>query len=80
MRRQLAEVEAIANNPDAPTFVNTIEALERTGELLQRVQPVISGLAGSNTNPAIQQVQTEEAPKLAAHQDAIYLNSKLSSA
>ena len=77
MRRQLAEVEAIANNPDAPTFVNTIEALERTGELLQRVQPVISGLAGSNTNPAIQQVQTEEAPKLAAHQDAIYLNSKL---
>jgi peptidyl-dipeptidase Dcp len=77
MRQQIAEVEAIANNPDAPTFVNTIEAMERTGDLLQRVQPVVDGLAASNTNSATQQVRTEEAPKLAAHQDAIYLNSKL---
>jgi len=77
MRQDLAEAEAIANNPEAPTFTNTIEAMERSGELLRRVQRVFSGLAQSNTNPVIQKVQTEEAPKLAAHRDAIYLNPKL---
>jgi len=77
MRQQIAEVEVIANNPDAPTLVNTIEAMERTGGLLQRVAPVFNGLAGSNTNPTIQQVRAEEAPKLAANRDAIYLNPKL---
>lgn len=77
MRQELAEVELIAANPDAPTFANTIEAMERRGELLRRVQPVFFGMVSSNTNPAIQKVQTEEAPKLAAHRDAIYLNPKL---
>ncbi len=77
MRRELAEVEAIANDPAAPTFANTIEAMERTGELLRRVQRVFSGLTQSNTNPTIQQVQTEMAPRFAAHRDAIYLNPKL---
>ena len=77
MRRSLAEVDAIANNADAPTFANTIEALERSGDLLMRVQPVFSSMVGSNTNSTIQKVQTEEAPKLAAHRDAIYLNPKL---
>jgi peptidyl-dipeptidase Dcp len=77
MRRELAEVELIANNPDAPTFANTIEAMERRGDMLTRVQLVFSGMTGSNTNPALQKVQTEEAPKLAAHRDAIYLNPKL---
>ena len=77
MRRQLAEVDLIANNSDAPTFANTIEALERTGELLRRVQPVFFGMVSSNKNPTIQRVQSEEAPKLAAHRDAIYLNAKL---
>ncbi len=77
MRRQLAEAEAIADNPAEPTFANTIESMERTGDLLRRVQRVFSGLAQSNTNPTIQKVQTEEAPRLAAHRDAIYLNPKL---
>jgi len=77
MRRELAEVELIANSPDAPTFANTIEAMERRGEMLTRVQSVFSGMTGSNTNPTLQKVQTEEAPKLAAHRDAIYLNPKL---
>jgi len=77
MKRQLTEVEAIANSREAPTFANTVEAMERTGELLQRVQPVIDGLASSNKNPTIQQVETEEAPKLSALHDAIYLNPKL---
>ena len=77
MRRELAEVEAIANSPEPPTFANTIEALERRGELLRRVQPVFSGMVSANTNPTIQKVQGEEAPKLAAHRDAIFLNARL---
>jgi len=77
MRRQLAEVDSIADNPDAPTFANTIEALERSGVMLGRVQRVFSGMVSSNTNPMIQKVQSEEAPRLAAHGDAIYLNAKL---
>ena len=77
MRRQLAEVEVIANNPEAPTFANTIEALEQSGTLLERVENVFLGMVGSNTNPTIQEVQSEEAPKQAAHTDAILLNAKL---
>jgi peptidyl-dipeptidase Dcp len=77
MKRQLAEVETIANSIEAPNFTNTIEAMERTGELLRRVQRVFSALVQSNTNPTLQKVQTAEAPRLAAHRDAIYLNPKL---
>jgi peptidyl-dipeptidase Dcp len=77
MRRELAEVDLIANNPDAPSFANTMEALERSGEMLRRVQPVFSAMVSSNTNPTIQKAQSEEAQKLAAHRDAIYLNPKL---
>src|SRR4051812_25605553 len=77
MRRELAEMDKIANDPAPPTFANTIEAMERAGELLDRVQPVFGGMTASNTNPTLQKVQTEEAPKFAAHRDAIYLNPKL---
>lgn len=77
MRQELADVDLIAKNPESPTFANTIEALERGGEMLRRVLPVFSGMVSSNKNPTIQKVQTEEAPKLAAHRDAIYLNPKL---
>jgi len=77
MKRQLSEVETIANSSDAPTFANTIEAMERSGDLLRRVQRVFGGLTQSNTNPTLQKVQSEEAPKLAAHRDAIYLNPRL---
>lgn len=77
MRQELADVDVIAKNPESPTFANTIEALERRGQMLRRVLPVFSGMASSNKNPTIQKVQTEEAPKLAAHRDAIYLNPKL---
>jgi peptidyl-dipeptidase Dcp len=77
MKRELGEIEAIADSPDAPTFANTIEAMERSGALLRRVSRVFYSLAQSNTNPTIQKVQIEEAPKLAAHRDAIYLNPKL---
>ena len=77
MADQLKEVEPIANNPAAPTFENTIVALERSGQLLGRVDRVFSNLASANTNPQLQKIETEMAPKLAAEQDAIYLNGPL---
>jgi peptidyl-dipeptidase Dcp len=77
MKQHLAEVEAIANSADAPTFDNTIVAMERTGAMLTRVQRVFGSLTQANTNPTLQKIQTEEAPKLAAHRDAIFLNPKL---
>jgi peptidyl-dipeptidase Dcp len=77
MKRQIAEIDAIANNPDPPTFDNTIVAMERSGDLLTRVGKVFFNLTQSNTNDTLQKVESEEAPKLAAHQDTIFLNSKL---
>jgi peptidyl-dipeptidase Dcp len=77
MKRELAEIEVIANNPEPPTFANTLEAMERAGELLNRVSKVFFNLAQSNTSDAMQKVRAEEAPKLAALADNIYLNAKL---
>ena len=77
MKRELAEIQAIANNPDAPTFANTIEAMEKTGDVLRRAQRVFGSLTQSNTNPALQKTQQALAPKLAAHRDAISLDPKL---
>ena len=77
MKQELVEVEAIANSEAPPTFANTFEAMEKSGALLRRVQRVFGGLSQSNTNPTIQKIQTEMAPKLAAHRDAIVLNAKL---
>ena len=77
MAEQLKEIEPIAANPEAPTFENTIVALEKTGELLGRVDRIFSNLSSANTNPNLQKIETEMAPKLSAQQDAIYLNSPL---
>ena len=77
MKQQLAEVDKIANNPDAPTFENTYVALEKTGVLLNRVMMVFNSITAANTDDALQKVQEDEAPKLAAHADAIHLNDKL---
>ena len=77
MRLQKIEINAIADNPAAPTFDNTVVAMEKSGALLTRVMMVFNAISGANTDPALQQLQEDEAPKLAAHQDAIYLNSKL---
>jgi peptidyl-dipeptidase Dcp len=77
MRRHLSEVDAIADQDAPPTFDNTIVALERSGELLTRVLKVFGGVTGANTNDFLQQVQSDEAPKLAAHSDAIFLNERL---
>ncbi len=77
MADHLKEIEAIANNPDAPTFDNTVVAMERAGQLLNRVERIFSNLAGANTNPALQKIETVVNPKLAAHADAIRLNAPL---
>jgi peptidyl-dipeptidase Dcp len=77
MEQQQGEIKAIANNPDPPTFDNTIAAMEKSGQLLERAMAAFSGVTGANINPALERVRTIEAPKLAAHQDFIYLDAKL---
>ena len=77
MAAQLAEVAAIASATAAPTFDNTVVALERSGSLLRRVGTVFSNLSGAHTNPEMQQVQRTLSPQLAAHSDAIRLNPAL---
>ena len=77
MAAQLAEVAAIASATAAPTFDNTVVALERSGSLFRRVGTVFSNLSGAHTNPEMQQVQRTLSPQLAAHSDAIRLNPAL---
>ena len=77
MRAHRVEVAAIATQQAPPTFTNTIEALERSGQMLARVGKVFFNLTESTTNPTIQKVQAEVAPQLAAHQDAIWLDAAL---
>ncbi|HEY3645294.1 MAG TPA: dipeptidyl carboxypeptidase II, partial [Gammaproteobacteria bacterium] len=77
IKQQRAEVDAIANNPDKPTFDNTIAALEKSGQLLARVGLVFSAVTGANTDDELQKVQEDEAPKFQEAQDYITLNTKL---
>ncbi len=77
MKQQLEEIQKIADNPAPPTFDNTMAALEKSGRLLQRVSLVFNAITSANTNPTLQKLQEEEASKLAAHHDAIFLNPKL---
>ncbi len=77
MKQQLVEIKKIADNPAPPTFENTLVALEKSGQLLTRVSLVFNAVTGANTDSLLQKVQEEEAPKLAAHSDAIFLNTKL---
>ncbi|MFB2121171.1 M3 family metallopeptidase [Parapedobacter sp. 2B3] len=72
-----AEVDSIAAITDAPTFENTILALEDAGQLLARVSYVFSNLSSSTTNDTLKALDTELAPKLAAHRDNISLNDEL---
>ena len=75
--QQQKEVEVIADNTAAPTFENTLVALEKTGQLLNRVSGAFTAVTSANTNDTLQALQEEIAPKLAANHDAIYLNEKL---
>ena len=77
MAQQKREVTAIANNPAAPTFDNTVAAMERSGLLLERANLAFSAVNGANTNDTLQATDTKTAPLFAAHNDFIYLNPKL---
>jgi peptidyl-dipeptidase Dcp len=74
---QIREILAITQNREPPTFENTIVALERSGQLFARAQRTFMNLNATNTNPAMQQLQRELAPKFAAHRDSILLNGPL---
>ena len=77
MTEHLAEIEAIANQTEAPTLDNTLIPMERSGQLLSRVATVFFAMTSANTNDGLENIRSEMAPKLAAHTDKIRLNSKL---
>ena len=77
MAEQKREVTAVANQKATPTFDNTIVALERSGQLLERANLAFSAVNGANTNDTLQATDTKTAPLFAAHGDFIYLNAKL---
>jgi peptidyl-dipeptidase Dcp len=77
IRQQQEEIEAIVNNPEPPTFENTIEALEYSGDLLSKTNTVFSNLNSANTNDELQAIAKEMAPELSNHYDNINLNEAL---
>jgi peptidyl-dipeptidase Dcp len=77
IKKHEEEINAIANSSAAPTFDNTILAMENAGELLSNVNVVFSNFNSANTNKEIQNIAKETAPNLSAHRDNIYLNEKL---
>ena len=77
MAEQLAEIEAIKSNPDAPTFENTVVALELSGRLLTRVRLTFHNICSAHTNPAMQKLEQDYAAKFSLHTDRIYLDSSL---
>ena len=77
MEEQKAEIEGIINNSEAPTFENTILALDKSGQLLRKVRGTFSPLSSSNSNDEFRALQKEMSPLSSTHNDDIYLNEKL---
>lgn len=77
MAEHLAEIDAIAADPAPPTVANTVVALERSGALLTRAALVFENLTASCTTPALQELEAELSPRLAAHSDAVHLDPRL---
>ncbi|MCF2442740.1 M3 family metallopeptidase [Dyadobacter sp. CY345] len=77
MKQQENAIAVICSGEDAPTFQNTVEALETSGDLLTRVCSVFFNLASANTSPEIEKLSQVIAPKLSGHGDDIYLNADL---
>ncbi|UCE07220.1 MAG: M3 family metallopeptidase [bacterium] len=77
MKQQQQEIEAIVNNPEAPAFENTIEAMEKSGALLTKVDNVFENLKSAHTNDSLQSIAKRVAPLLSKHEDDILLNDKL---
>ena len=77
LAEQRNEIDTLAAATDAPTFANTLGAFDRSGRLLARVRELFFNLAAAETSPALQKVELEIAPLLAAHNSAIYMNAAL---
>ncbi len=77
MRQGLAEIDAIANNPAAPTFANTIEAYEKSGQLLSVVASCFYNLTSAETSDDLQAIELELSPKMSEYSASILLNEKL---
>ncbi len=77
MEQQKKAIETIVNNEEEPSFENTVIALEKSGELLERSSQIFYALTGANTNETLQAIEEEMAPKFASQNDEIYLNDKL---
>src|SRR5262249_49961887 len=77
MADHIVEVEAIATCPDTPSFANTVVALERSGQALERVSAVFHTLTGAHTNDDLMAIEREMSPRLAAHRNRIHLHDGL---
>ena len=77
IRQHQAEINAIVDNAEAPTFENTITAYDQAGSMLRRISPVFGGLRGAETNPRLQEIARETTPMLSAHSSAIRMNEGL---
>lgn len=77
LRQHNAEIKAIAEESQAPSFDNTVVAMEKSGQMLGRVARIFSNLSGTDTNPVLEALARELAPKLSAHNDGIFLNTQL---
>ncbi len=77
IKQHQAEIDAIVNNPEEPTFENTIVAYDQAGSMLRRISPVFGGLRGAETNPRLQEIARETTPMLSAHSSAIRMNEGL---
>jgi peptidyl-dipeptidase Dcp len=77
IRRHDAEIDAIVNNPDSPTFANTLGVLDASGLFLSEVSAVFAAMQGANTSPEIQGIAREASPLMTAHSDNVRLNGKL---
>ena len=77
IKQHKAEIDAIINNPDEPTFENTIVAFDQAGELMSKVGAVFGGLRGANTNDRLQEIARETTPMLSAHSNEIRMNQEL---
>ncbi|TVQ20122.1 MAG: M3 family peptidase [Bacteroidetes bacterium] len=77
IRQHQAEIDAIVDNAEAPTFENTIAAYDQAGSMLRRISPVFGGLRGAETNPRLQEIARETTPMLSAHSSAIRMNEGL---
>ena len=77
MAEEMAQIWDIIRNPEAPTFENTIVAMDKSGDLLRKVTPVFSGLSSVNNNPELQKIARDISPVMSKHRDDISLNPEL---